>query len=266
MAAVTLEAKKAKLARRVVEVLEFLGDRGEAATVMEFARHYGRPQSSTSELLQSLVSMGVLYKDPATRAFSPTPRLATIGTGGQPDFIRNGRLFGYMDTLARTSRKTVALFGIVGTHVQAFRWLPASRQNHAEVGSGSSELLSSSVAGLLLLSTFQRSQARGLLWRLHAEAPEHAKFNFAETLERVEQYRRQGHAIGAAGFVPREQMSAVLLPRKIGERPLALGIVSAMEGAREADALIDTLKHGLQQALAKETDDPAPAMPFLRAV
>lgn len=262
---VTLEAGKAKLAKRVIEVLEFLGVRDEPVTVMDIARHYGRPQSSTSELLSSLVSMGLLYKDPATRAFSPTPRLATLGAGAQPDFIRNGRLFNYMDSLARTTRKTVGLLGVVGTHVQVFRWLPGARRTMRQVGSGSAELLSNSAAGLLLISTYAQPQARGILWRLNAEAPDEAKFNFAETLARVETCRRQGHVIGNSGFIPGAQMSAVLLPRQTGERPLALAIVGAPEGVREADALIETMRHGLQQALSGEPDGSAP-MPFLRAV
>src|SRR6516165_9678709 len=109
MAAATLESNKAKIAKRVIEVLEFFGARNQPATVMDIARRYGRPQSSTSELLSSLVEMGLLYKDAASRSFTPTPRLATLGVSGQPDIIRDGRLFNYMDRLAQTTRQTVAL-------------------------------------------------------------------------------------------------------------------------------------------------------------
>ncbi|MBM3595769.1 MAG: helix-turn-helix domain-containing protein [Alphaproteobacteria bacterium] len=51
---------KAKIARRIVEVLEFFDDGYPEATVMDIVRHYDHPKSSTSELLSSLVELGLL--------------------------------------------------------------------------------------------------------------------------------------------------------------------------------------------------------------
>jgi DNA-binding IclR family transcriptional regulator len=267
MAAATLESNKAKIAKRVIEVLEFFGARNQPATVMDIARRYGRPQSSTSELLSSLVEMGLLYKDAASRSFTPTPRLATLGVSGQPEIIRDGRLFNYMDRLAQTTRETVALFGLVGTHVQVFRWISALGGPASDIGCGSSELLSGSAAGLLLLSTQSPEQARGMLWRLNAEAPAEAKFDHAEMVERVSRFRRQGYATGDAGFVGGAQLSAVLLPRAVGERPLALGLLYPATASLDADALVETLKHGIGQVYAAPQSEPlTTSSPFVRAV
>ena len=54
-------SNKAKIARRVIEVLEYFDDNHREATVMDIVRRYNRPQSSTSELLSSLVDLGLLY-------------------------------------------------------------------------------------------------------------------------------------------------------------------------------------------------------------
>ena len=270
MAATRLESNKAKIAKRVIEVFEFFESARQPATVMDIARRYNRPQSSTSELLSSLVEMGLLYKDPVSRSFTPTPRLATLGMSAQPDVIRDGRLFNCMDRLAQTTRKTVALFGIVGTHVQVFRWISAARPLSREVGCGSSELLSSSTAGLLLLSTLTTEQARGTLWRLNAESAPDAKFDHADMVERVSALRRKGHASGPSGFIASAHMSAVLLPHDAEGRPLALGVLYPAEGAREADALIETMRHGINQVFLDNAGDqlaPAPApVEFIRAV
>lgn len=273
MAAVTLESNKAKIAKRVIEVFEFFGAAREPATVMDIARRYGRPQSSTSELLSSLVEMGLLYKDPVSRSFTPTPRLATLGVSAQPDIIRDGRLFNYMDRLAQTTRKTVALMGMVGTHVQVFRWINAPRQLSRTVGCGASELLSSSTAGQLLVSTLGSEQARGLLWRLNSEAAPEARFDHAAMVERVSCYRHQGYAIGDSGFIAEVQMAAALLPRDASERPLVLAVLYPQaddDTGREADALIETIKHGLAQIYTGHADDypPASGAPteFVRAV
>ena len=48
------ESNKAKIAKRVIEVLDFFDDSHPTATVMDIVRRYDRPQSSTSELLSTL--------------------------------------------------------------------------------------------------------------------------------------------------------------------------------------------------------------------
>jgi DNA-binding IclR family transcriptional regulator len=267
MTAVRLESNKVKIAKRVIEVFEFLGGGDRPATVVDIARHYGRPQSSTSELLSSLVAMGLLYKDPVSREFTPTPRLAALGISAQPALIRDGRLFNYMDQLARMTRKTVALFGMVGPHAQVFRWISAPNPLADNVGCGSSEPLSNSIAGILLLSTFPPEQARGMLWRLNAEAPVEKKFDHAEMVERVARLRRLKQASGEAGFVPGAQMSAVLVPRGGNERPLVLGVLYPLDAAPEDDTLLDTLKHGVSQVVSGQAGEVSGnGTPFLRAV
>ena len=238
MAATKLESNKAKIAKRVIEVFEFFGGTRQPPTVMDIARHFGRPQSSTSELLSSLVEIGLLYN--------------------------------YMDRLAQTTRKTVALFGIVGTHIQVFRWISSARPLARDIGCGSSEPLSNSMAGLLLLSMLPLEQARGTLWRLNAEAAPEDKFDHAEMVERVTALRRKGHATGESGFIESAHVSAILLPPEIDDRPLALGVLYPAEGVREADALIETMRHGIGQIVgdrgAEYAAAPSAPIGFIRAV
>lgn len=266
--ATVLESNKTKIAKRVIEVFEFFDQGCPKATVMDIVRRYDRPQSSTSELLASLVEMGLLYKDARSRSYSPTPRLATLGTSAQPEMIRDGRLFAFMDRLAYSTRHAVALFGMVGTHAQIFRWSAGADPATRDLGCGASEALSSSAAGLLLLSTLPSEQANRMLWRLNAEAPADAKFNPGEFGDRVSAFRRQGHATGVAGFLPDAQITAALLPRSADERPLALGLVYPASATVDADALVATLSHGIAQCAAPEDMmmRPAAAAPLMMAV
>jgi DNA-binding IclR family transcriptional regulator len=259
--ATVLESNKTKIAKRVIEVFEFFDEASPKATVMDIVRRYGRPQSSTSELLASLVEMGLLYKDARSRSYSPTPRLATLGASAQPGIIRDGRLFAFMDRLAYSTRCGVALFGMVGTHAQVFRWSAGADPLTRDMGCGASEQLSATTAGLLLLSTLSGDQAGRMLWRLNAEAPVSGKFNPTEIGERVAAFRRQGHATGAAGFVPGAQVTAMLLPRRAEERPLALGVIYGADAAIEAEALVATLTRGIAQCAAPE-DGPFATMPL----
>ena len=247
-----LNPNKTKIAKRVIEVFEFFDDHSQKATVMDIVRRYGRPQSSTSELLASLVEMGLLYKDARSRSYSPTPRLATLGASAQPGIIRDGRLFAFMDRLAYSTRCGVALLGIVGTHAQLFRWSPGTDPLTADLGCGASEPLSATAAGLLLLSTMNAEQAGRMLWRRNAEAPGGLKFIPPVVGERVSGFRRESHASGPSGFVAGAQLTATLLPRGEDERPLALGVIYPADAAIDADALRATIQHGVSQCAQPE--------------
>lgn len=117
-----IESNKAKIARRVVEVLEFFDEDHPQATVMDIVRRFNRPQSSTSELLSSLVGLGLLYKDPYSRSYTPTPRAALLGCSVQSGIVRDGRLAGLIDRLSAQTGLGVAVMGMIGLKVQIFSW------------------------------------------------------------------------------------------------------------------------------------------------
>lgn len=264
--ATCLESNKTKIAKRVIEVFDFFDNKCRQATVMDIVREYGRPQSSTSELLQSLVEMGLLYKDAQSRSYSPTPRLATLGFWAQPEMIRNGQLFTFMDRFAQSSRLGIGLFGMVSTQVQVFRWVPGVQRVSGDIGCGTVDRLSDSAVGQLLLSTLPGDSAGRVLRRLNAEAPEEKRFNGAAMTERVNEYRFQRHAIGDAGFGGDAKMAAMLLPPVAGERPLALGVVYPGDGAVDSSALIRALRRGLTTFNDRKQDEIAPQSAFIRAV
>ena len=116
------------------------------------------------------------------------------------------------------------------------------------------------------MSTIPAQQARGMVWRLNAEATPENKFDHAEMVRRVDDFRHSGYATGDSGFIPGVKMSAVLLPREFDDRPLGLGILYPAETAYEADALVETLKHGIQQVLYGDASELGNSGQFLRAV
>jgi DNA-binding IclR family transcriptional regulator len=272
MATAPLEAGKTKIARRVIEVFEFFAAENRRATVMDIVRRYGRPQSSTSELLGALVEMGLLYKDARTRSYAPTPRMAALGLAAQPEPVAGGRLFGFMDRLAQSSRCGVGLFGMVGTHAQVFRWSNGAGADSAApghalgpvLGCGDSAPLAGGVIGMLLLSTLGQAQAGRMLWRIHAEATEAERFNLAEHNQQVAAFAQAAHATGSSGFADGTRAVAMLLPETVGERRLALGVVWRDGAAIDAEALLVTLQHGVAQSLSEgEGEQPAS---FLRSI
>jgi DNA-binding IclR family transcriptional regulator len=248
------EANKAKTARRVIEVLEYFDEQHPQATVMDIVRRYKRPQSSTSELLASLVDMGILYKDPTARSYSPTPRAALLGSISQPRPIREGRLTVLVDRLSAQTGLSTAVLGLVGLNAQLFRW-KAAPEGHGRLASGLLGRLSDSAAGWLLLSTLPPQRREGMLRRLNAEASPDARFNHAEVIERVEQCAQLGYAIGPAGFGTPDRMCAALLPWAENQRPLAVAMVYEATRRVDPDGLVAALRHSVHSCIEHPYQD-----------
>ena len=244
-------SNKAKIARRVIEVLEFFDDNHREATVMDIVRRYNRPQSSTSELLSSLVELGLLYKDPYSRSYSLTPRAALLGTASQAGPVRDGRLVRLIDRLVAQTGLSVAIFGMVGLNVQVVNWRRGARHDCPLLG-GAMAPLAQSAAGWLLLSTVTRPRVDGMVRRLIAEAPEDRKFPFAEMNELLDNCRDRGHALGPVGLGARGETLCVLLPDAEPGHPLAIGFVYPTEAGGKTQALLDCLHDAIRHCLGDE--------------
>lgn len=249
-----LNTNKAKIARRVIEVLEFFDEHRSQATVMDIARRFQRPQSSTSELLAILVEMGLLYKDPVSRSYTPTPRAAMLGSVSQPGLVRDGRLSMLADRLVGQTGIGTAVTGIVGLDAQIFRWMagtvPVAANQPNGLSGGLRAPLSDCAAGWLLLSALPPERQEGLFHRLRAEASADRKFSCAALRERVQECRRLGYVVGPAGFGTKAEMAALLLPSEAGERPMVLGFIYAPEDRIDPDGLIALLQKSVQACTA----------------
>ena len=227
--ATVVESNKAKIARRMVEVLDYFDDEHPQATVMDIVRRYNRPQSSTSELLSSLVELGLLYKDPYSRSYSLTPRAAMMGTVAQPEIIRSGRLTELVDRLVAQTGLTVAVFGMVGLNAQIFSHKAGARPigspSSRSISRGLQDRLSNSAAGWLLLSTVSQPKRDGMVRRLNAESPAEQKFSTIEMAQRLEACRQTGTSHGVAGFDTSAEICCMLLPGQPENQPIVIGFV-----------------------------------------
>jgi DNA-binding IclR family transcriptional regulator len=236
------QSNKTKFALRMIEVLDFFHGGRRQASVMDIARCYGRPQSSTSELLANLVELGFLYRDERSRLYTLTPRVALLGTAFQPERLRDGKVLGAMSRITAETGWNTALVGMVGTRAQVFHWVGASGAEPGALGCGSAEPLSDGVAGLLLLGTLSMKRRVGLLHRLNAEACRERKFSHPETLAQVTDFSRQGYAIGKTTLAPAGLMCAVLLPQEADERPLVLSAIGQPAGGAEPLQMLARLR------------------------
>jgi DNA-binding IclR family transcriptional regulator len=259
MASSKAPSNKAKIARRVIEVLEFFDDSHREATVMDIVRRYNRPQSSTSELLSSLVELGLLHKDAYSRSYGLTPRAALLGVACQAGVVRDGRLVRLVDRLVAQTGLAVGIFGMVGLNTQIVSWRAGSRSNSPATRGlfgGMQEPLYASAAGWLLLSTVPQPRADGIVRRLNAEAPDDRKFSTSAMSARLQQCRENGFAMGAAGFDSTAETLVVLLPDQAGGHPLAVGFVYGPEARVQPEALLECLREAIRHCLQSDYAEP----------
>lgn len=254
----TLNLTKAKAAQRVVEVLEFFDEQHPQATVMDIVRRYNRPQSSTSELLASLVDLGLLYKDARSRSYTLTPRAAILGSLSQPGVVRDGRLAMLIEDLSDRTGLGIALIGMSGLNAQSYRWKAGARWRGRaaamSVTGGTQSRLSDSAAGWLLLSTLPPQRREGVLRRLNAEADETARFSPSEMGARIRDCAQRGHAIGPAGFGVDGLMCSTLLPSETGAHPMALGFVYGAGDRVDQGALVAMLNDAARRCAEAPAD------------
>jgi DNA-binding IclR family transcriptional regulator len=259
-------SNKAKIARRVVEVLQFFDESHPQATVMDIVRRYDRPQSSTSELLSSLVELGILYKDGQSRSYRPTPRAAMLGGSTQAPIIRDGRLTMMLDRLQAQSGLTVALFGLVGVEAQVFNCRSATNRRAGvfceNFAGGQTERLTDSAVGRLLLSTLSRPRREGIVRRLNAEANGEC-IPYADMLTMLDVCERKGMVTGDAGFGVDAEVCAALLPAYAVDQPMAVGFVYRPSANIDTEALQDMLKSAIHNAV--ERDDHQTVTPLVAA-
>lgn len=269
MAAIPQVSNKAKIAKRVVEVLEFFDESHPQATVMDIVRRFDRPQSSTSELLSSLVDVGLLYKDPQSRSYSPTPRAAMLGCAAQSSVVRDGRVTGLIDRLSAQTGLGIAVFGMCGLKVQIYSWHEGQRPLRTAVpfaiSGGQKEHLTDSAAGRLLLSTIPQGRRDSMLRRINAEASDERKFPFGEMAAQLQQLHVDGQVAGAAGFGTRTQLAAVLFPDQPAHQPLAIGVVHDAGEQVDTAALLETLNDAMVRCCYPERAAPAVVQPLFES-
>lgn len=262
MTGTTASSNKAKIARRVIEVLDFFDDHHPHVTVMDIVRRYGHPQSSTSELLCSLVELGLLTKDSHARSYSPTARAALLGVSGQSQALRDGRLVRLIDRLAAQTGLGVCLFAMTGLNAQLVSSRSPASGRRVPFG-GAQEPLCHSATGWLLLSTIEGTRCEAVVRRLNAEAEDNAKFACTEMIAQIDSCRQDGHAFGPAGFGTSDEALAMLVPDEIAGQPLAISIHYRKADKVNEASLLQSVEDAMHHCLA--SPEPAQLAEFSSA-
>lgn len=233
-----LEQKTVKSAGRVLEILEYFDDVQQPATVMEVADTLGYPQSSTSALLRSLVSLGYLDYDRYKRTYVTSHRVALLGSWVSSDFISEGSVISLMKELSELTGDTIILGMRNGFYVQYIHVIQATSAARLHVTLGTTRPLAASGTGYALLSTLTDHEIRRIVMRVNADADDgkpHIKL--ADVMAHVEHTRTRGYAFSCDQVTRGGGVIAAPLPGPADSHGLVIGIggISEVMRAREIE-------------------------------
>lgn len=165
------DASVVKSAGRALQILEFFDSVQREACVSEISRALQCPQSSTSVLLRSLVSLGYLQNDRYRRTYYPTRRVSLLGSWVDPTIVRQGELLMQADQLARETDQTVIMATMNGLQAQHI-YVNPSQADPGVFGAfhvGTNCALATTALGKALLAGHNDKFVSQLVWRLNGE-------------------------------------------------------------------------------------------------
>lgn len=250
-----LQAEESAMRRRAVkstmrtfEVLELFAERREPLHLYEIYTALGYPQSSTTNLLKSMVMMGYLNYNRANRTYLPTTRIISLGSW-VPGYIQSAG--GYRQLVEELQRRTDETVGLVTQNdlfVQYIIFAAPTHEHQRVPPVGAMRLMADSSSGIAMMAKMKdRAIDKICRYTNYYELGDGNRFSFEEIMREIEWVRHVGYAY--APNKPTEEVSsiAMALDADLHGVPLAIGVGGMAD--RIADRkweIIETMRECLE--------------------
>lgn len=141
-----------KSASRALEVLELFNEQRRPLKLQEIYELLHYPQSSATHLMKSMVQLGYVNYNRATRSYLPTCRVRGLGTWMSSSMYGQSRYHRLVETLQRRTDETVALSMQNDLFIQYFTIRTPDHEFKMPPNEGNMVLLTESTSGMALLS------------------------------------------------------------------------------------------------------------------
>lgn len=251
-----------KSAGRVLQILEFFDDIRRPATGTEIANAFGFPQSSTSQLLRSMQSEGYLQFDRETRRYCPSMRVSLLGSWCDDRFIGEGAMLQMMKRLNERTGRAVFLACQVMSRAKYIHVYQSQIPERPHLTLGTSRPLSTSGAGIALLSTMDDSEATRFVLRNNADRPDSAEnTSVRAVLAMLADVRRDGYVCFFDPILSGGVLAAPLRPRP-GQPRIAVCVGDHMDHMmRDRDTLTEIFVEEMARHHAEQADEDRAGRP-----
>jgi DNA-binding IclR family transcriptional regulator len=214
-----------KSAARVMAIFECFEDVKRPLTISELVRLMGVPQSSMSALMKSLLAQGFVDYDTRARTYTPSVRVALLGSWLMGGAQNNDNLLGMMQDLNSATGDTVVLGVLNGVETQYIHVVNSYQRLRFHLRPGMMRPMFRTAVGLVLASLRDDAELGRMVRRVNTEAerPEDL-IQETDVMARIQEARDQGYLITSNLATPGAGMIATLVRNGPSTRPLAIGI------------------------------------------
>ena len=232
-----------KSSERTLALFELFSVRQQPLRVKDVADALEIPQPSASVLLNNLVELGYLEKNPRNRTFSPTIRVLLLGSWLTHRFSETAQITQQLRELRRTIDEAVYIGVQKGAYAQYVLVQGVRNPDQMNVRSGLFNSLTCSSTGQALLALKPDDEILGWVRRCNAEAEdERLRVSGPAFLETMAQVRAQGYAETDGGVAPGIGGIAIATRISISEAPFAIGCgMKSADKAEKREAVIAAL-------------------------
>jgi DNA-binding IclR family transcriptional regulator len=223
-----------KSAARTLEVFELFSERRCPLRLHDIHSALDYPQSSTTNLLKSLVMTGYLNYNRATRTYLPTNRVTFLGSWLVSFLYGQGGYQDLLDELLIKTDETVVLATQNDLYIQYVRIRTPDHEFKLPPPEGTMRLLTNSSAGLALLSLLSDRQVDRICRSVnYYELDREQRVEPSRVLQQVAKVRQMGYCY--MPNLPVAAASSIAFP--LGEQvhgiPLAIGVGGLSERISE---------------------------------
>lgn len=249
---------------RAMRLFEYFEEIRRPLGVVEATEALGFPRSSTAALFSSLVKLGYLAHDRASRTYMPTAKLSDLGRWSDRILFGDNRV--EITQLARAVSRATVETVVIGVrddldasyvHVE----LP-ERPVLYLVQAGATRPLWRSAVGWALLSDLEPAEVDRVLARAARQRrPEWTPDCVELVRHQLEHAREKGYVYSRHSFVHGIGMIAKLLPDRTGARRMAIGVGGPVErlDARETE-ILSSINDAIE-ALSAGASVPSTSLP-----
>ncbi len=248
-----------KSASRALEVLELFNEQRRPLKLQEIYELLGYPQSSATHLMKTLVHMGYINYNRATRSYVPSCRVRGLGIWMSSAMYGQQRYQRLVETLQERTDETVALSMQNDLFIQYFIIKTPDHEFKAPPTEGNMRLLSDSTSGMALLSRMSDRQVDKICRNInYYERDPGQRVEPAEVIKELNWVRHVGYCYRENAPSPGVSSMAFPLDETVYGIPLALGVGGTTDRLARGKSRITQAVRATIAEFSAELRDEAP--------